>query len=149
MCSSDLEREAIDRAIEHDGSDNTVATQTCDQCGCLPVPMRCLVDQALASLRAPAQADHVGLDPAFINEDKLVGIEPGLFCDPLLARLRDIVAVLFGRVEGLFFSVRPRPDRVSDNRVKLDETWWVSRNQACSSDNVVSALAWICSRIAG
>lgn len=60
---------------------------------------------AAAPLCPPAQAGHVGLGPAFIDEDKSRRVEPALEPPPLLAGLQDIGAVLLAGAERLFLYV--------------------------------------------
>jgi hypothetical protein len=58
-----------------------------------------------APLRPPAQAGHVGLGPAFVDEDQPRRVEPALKPPPLLACLQDIGAVLLAGTERLFLYV--------------------------------------------
>ena len=57
--------------------------------------------------RAPAQTGHVGLRPAFVDEDKLCGIETTLVPTPLPAGFEDVGAVLLAGAERLFLYVSP------------------------------------------
>lgn len=58
-----------------------------------------------APLRPSAQAGHVGLGPAFINENEPRRVEPALEPTPFLARLQDVGAVLLAGAERLFLYV--------------------------------------------
>lgn len=72
------ERDPVDRAIEHEGSDNATAAQASQKGQRLPVTMRNLCDQRVSALAPAACARHVGLDPGFVDEDKPIRIKPML-----------------------------------------------------------------------
>src|SRR5919112_417342 len=96
----------IDRAVEHIGHADAGRSQSGDQRGQFPVPMRDGAPQPQAA-RAPAiAARHVRGGPGFVDEDQAIGIERRLAADEHAPGLGDIRAVLLGRVQGLFLSVR-------------------------------------------
>ena len=59
-----------------------------------------------AALRPPAQTGHVGLGPAFVDEDETRRVQSSLEPAPLPAGLQDIGAVLLAGAERLFLYVR-------------------------------------------
>lgn len=59
----------------------------------------------VAPLCPPAQTGHVGLGPAFVDEDESRRVEPALEPAPLLAGLQDVGAVLLAGTERLFLYV--------------------------------------------
>ena len=111
------------------------------------MPMGCLVDQPRALAGASAQPHHVGLEPvdrlrrSTINEDQRPRIQPERAIAPCQACLCDIGAVLFGGMQGLFFSVRPSRRKLLESRAELAQTWCVLKSQACNSASVASGRA--------
>src|ERR1700722_20386939 len=90
--------------------------------------MRSFIDQAFATPGASAKPDHVGFGRCFVNED-----EPPQLClpplsPPRLACHHDIRPILFGGVQRLFFNVRSSLPSVSQIRVVLASTPWVSNS---------------------
>ncbi len=73
-----------------------------------PVTMGKRRAAALSAHRTPAQACHLGRDPALVDEDQPRRVELGLALEPFYAALEDIFAALLGRVARLFLYVRPR-----------------------------------------
>ncbi len=101
------ERLAVHRAIQHPWSLDPVAAQAGNEGQGLPVAMGDCGDQPLALWRAPAQARHVGLHPAFIEEDQARRVEAGLRLAPFQPGLRDVGTLLFGCMGSLFLNVSP------------------------------------------
>ena len=64
----------VDGPIDHGGTPYSLDVQCRDQCGGLPVPVRGLVDQPLATRRASAKPGHVRLGPRFVDKDQSFGI---------------------------------------------------------------------------
>ena len=74
-------------------------------------------DQSFAARRATARPGHVGLGPALIDEHQLGRAQIGLFVPPFGARLGNVRAILFGRVERLFLlSARVPPASCTSDR---------------------------------
>jgi hypothetical protein len=100
-----LEGIAIDRAVEHEGSDHAARGQAGDESGCFPVAVRDADTQAFAAAAAAVGASHVGRSPGLVDEDRAFGIKIELTFEPGLAPLRDVGALLLGRVRRLFLRV--------------------------------------------
>src|ERR687893_792085 len=96
----------IDRAVEHIGHADAGRSQSGDQRGQFPVPMRDAAPQPQAARTPAIAARHVRGGPGFVDEDQAIGIEHRLAADEHAPGLGDIRAVLLGRVQALFLSVR-------------------------------------------
>jgi hypothetical protein len=95
-------RSARERPVDHHRCCDLVMAQGGDECGELPVAVRCLSDQSLAFRRAAAQARHVRAGAGFINENQSPRVDRGLLLSPFLTRCFDVFAVLFGGVQRFF-----------------------------------------------
>ena len=73
-----------------------------DEGRCHPMAMRRGGFEAAPARGAAIEPHHIGLCSGFINEDKMLRVQIGLARTPLLARLGDIGAVLFGGVQCFF-----------------------------------------------
>ncbi len=93
---------AIHRTVEDARRDDGVIAQSRNKRGYLPMAMRRVVDQPLALFAAPAQPRHLRAGSGFIDEDQLVGIEPGLRQPPRVTRTGYVLAVLFAGVQRFF-----------------------------------------------
>ncbi len=58
--------------------------------------------QTLPAWCPSAQTRHLGAGASLVDEDQALRVEIGLVLEPRLAPLRDVGAVLFGCVRGLF-----------------------------------------------
>ncbi len=98
-----VEQVSCDRAVDHQGSDQTLGPEGGDERGRHPVAVRDGFAESLAG-RAPAvEAGHVGFDPGFIEEHEAVGVQPDLLQGPKLRACgRDVRTVLLGRHERFF-----------------------------------------------
>ena len=103
---------AIDRAIEHQRSDHAVEPKPRQEGAGVPVTMRHSGQQALAAGTAATQPCHVCCGPGFVEEDQLLGVQPGLKLVPDPTSFGDISTLLLGRSERLFFHVSPRRSSV-------------------------------------
>ena len=63
--------------------------------------------EALPTPGTAPQASHVGLGPAFIEEDKPPRFDATLLAFPASARLAEVFAILLGGPERLFLYVSP------------------------------------------
>ena len=92
----------IDRSVEDARGGQTIATQSADkepapeliQGQGTPMAMRGEAAQALALATPSAQWRHVGLDPGFIDEEQLSGLEARLKGSPSLAPAGNVGAAL-------------------------------------------------------
>src|ERR1051326_1296100 len=73
--------------------------------------MRHAAEDALAARGTAMAPCHVGRNPGLVDEDQAVGLQEGLGGPPDDPRGSDIRPLLFGGMERLFFSVRPRLSR--------------------------------------
>lgn len=93
---------AIDRSVEDQRRNDMVVAQSGQEGQRLPMAMRHLVDQRLAS-RAPAVgAGHVGFDPGLVDEDQAGRIKPMLVASPSGAEPGDPVPILLARHQRFF-----------------------------------------------
>lgn len=98
----DAEDLTVDRFVDHKGRCDGVAAQGGDE-GCdLPVAMRHLADQALATRTAAAQARHIGRSAGLINEDQTARIKLPLLRLPAGAGARHVGAILLRGVNAFF-----------------------------------------------
>ena len=116
------EQLAVDRSIEHAGSDQAILAQTGDEGGGVPVPVRYRIDQPLARCRPAVEPDHVGLGPGLVDEDQPARVKRRLALTPFRTGLGDVRPILLGRPERLFFSVRPSSFNVCQISPTLAET---------------------------
>jgi hypothetical protein len=100
-----LEGVAVDRAIEHERRDHAARGQASDESRRFPMAVRDADTQAFAAAAAAVGPSHFGRSPSLVDEDQAFGIEIKLACEPGLAPLQDVGAVLLGRVRGLFLRV--------------------------------------------
>lgn len=84
--------------------------------------MRCAGPQPFTSRCPTVGANHVGLRPGLIDEDKLGRIEIELPLEPVLPLLQNVWPVLLGRVEGLFFRVMAW--RAKKRWIVPKPKWW-------------------------
>ena len=101
------ERRSVDRAVQHQRSNQAGCAQAGQEGGCVPMAVRDDADQALAPWCPAACAGHVGRGPGFIEEDKARWIESELARRPLSARFGGVLAPLFLGLQVLFLYVRP------------------------------------------
>ena len=92
----------IDRAVEHEGRNETVTAQTAEEGGGVPMTVWHGGDQALAAWGATMRARHVGGCPSFIEEDQPGWIKAWRQTGPGGARFGDVGAVLLGRAQAFF-----------------------------------------------
>ncbi len=90
------------RPLQDHGGGKAIDAQTGGEGGCLPMSMRDRGTAALATLRAAAQAGHLGRGSGFIDEHQPAGIEIGLLDEPSQPARRDVRSVLLGGVRGFF-----------------------------------------------
>lgn len=62
------------------------------------------LDESCSLEAAAVSARHVGLGPGLIQKDDLIGIELRLLFNPLTTLVGDVVALLLGRNQRLFFA---------------------------------------------
>src|SRR5690242_16730802 len=89
---------AVEGALEHTGHADAGRSQSGDQRGQLPVPMREGGPQPQAARASAIASRHVGGSPSFVEEDQAMGIERRLAANEHAPGLGDIRAVLLGRV---------------------------------------------------
>src|SRR5947209_7507658 len=70
------EARSIDRPVDHAGRCDAIVPRGRDEGQRLPMAMRDLVDQWLASFAPAMRAGHVGFCPGFIEKDQAPGISP-------------------------------------------------------------------------
>jgi hypothetical protein len=104
--------------------------------------------QRVGRVRPAHRPRHVGLDPGFVDEDQLGGIQLGLLVAPFAACRGNINTVLLGGAGRLFLRVRPSRASVSQIRPLLAETWCVCRSQTWNSPMVASGCFCTRARIA-
>ena len=96
------ETRGVHGPIEHAKRGDRNATQGADEGRCHPMAMRRGGFEAAPARGAAIEPHHIGLCSGFINEDKMLRVQIGLARTPLLARLGDIGAVLFGGEQCFF-----------------------------------------------
>jgi hypothetical protein len=92
----------IHRAIEQHRGVKPGQAQASDKCGGFPVAVRHAGAASFSARRPSAQARHLGVDAAFVDEDQPVRIEFDLGFEPGFARCGEVVALLLAGVGGLF-----------------------------------------------
>ena len=97
-----LEGFAIDRAVEHPGRIDPVASQGGEKRHRVPMAERRFRLQPLAARCPAAQGRHVGLGPGFIDEDQPGGINTALISLPLRPVPGDIRSVLLAGQHAFF-----------------------------------------------
>ena len=97
---------AVYSAVEHIGHADAGRSQSGNQGGQLPVTMRDGGPQPQAARTPAIAARHVRGGPGLVDEDQAIGIERRRAADEHAPGLGDIRAVLLGRVQALFLSVR-------------------------------------------
>src|SRR4030088_3048312 len=133
------ESRAVDRAIEHQRCDQPVVPQAAQERGGMPVSMRYGRDQPLTARCAAERARHVCRGPSLVEEAQPGGVELGLQRRPFASRLGNVLAVLLGRAEALFLSVRPNLANVCHITGWLTVTPCSRATQARNSAIVASA----------
>src|ERR687893_1794372 len=96
----------IDRAVEHIGHADPGRAQAGNKRGQLPVTMREGSPQPQTACTSAIAARHVRGGPGLVDEDQAVGVERRLAADEHAPGLGYVRAILLGRVQGLFLSVR-------------------------------------------
>jgi len=93
---------SIDRSVEEQRYDDAIMAQPGQEGQRLPMTVRHLVDQQLAS-RAPAMGTgHVGLDPGLVDEDQASRIKPMLMASPPGTEPGDLGPILLARHQRFF-----------------------------------------------
>lgn len=100
-----LEGVAVDRPVEHPGSDEAAEGQCAYEGRCLPVAMRNADPKPLTAPAATVPTSHVRGGPGLVDEDEALRIEVELALEPGLALPQDIRAVLLRGVRRLFLRV--------------------------------------------
>ena len=96
---------AVDRSIDQERRVDAVMTERGEESRCLPMAVRDLVDQPLASRRPSMGARHIGLGPGFVDEDQAGRIDPLLILAPLGAAAAYVRAILLARHQRLFLKL--------------------------------------------
>src|SRR5918997_699728 len=96
----------IYRALQHIGHADAGRSQSGDQGGQFPVPMRDGAPQPQAARAPTIAARQVRGGPGFVDEDQAIGIKRRLAAEEHAPGLGYIRTVLLGRVQALFLSVR-------------------------------------------
>lgn len=93
---------AVDRAIDHSRRVDPVMAKRCEEGQRLPVAVRHLGTQPLASPAATMGAHHVGLGPSLVDEDEATGVKPSLVALPARPAARDVAPILFAGQHAFF-----------------------------------------------
>lgn len=93
---------AVDWAVDDAGGVDPVMPESRDEGERLPVAIRNLGVETLASRRPTTQRRHVGLYPGLVNKDKPAGSDPSLMGLPALAFPGDVRPILLGRQNSFF-----------------------------------------------
>jgi hypothetical protein len=93
---------AIDWSIKDARRVDPVVPQGGKECKCLPMPVRRLSAQALASQSPAVGADHVGLGPSLIDEHEAGRINPSLVPFPACSSACDVGPVLLAGQQRFF-----------------------------------------------
>ena len=101
-----VETLAVDGTLEYVGHADPGRAQAGNKRGQLPVTMRHRSPQAQTASTSAIAARHVRGGPGLVDEDQAIGVERRLAADEHAPGLGDIGAVLLGRVQALFLSVR-------------------------------------------
>ena len=110
-------QESLDEGHEHFRVDSrikaarradSIYVQRCDRAEDFPVAMRCSAYYAPVARPSCIAPRHVGGSAKFINEHKLIQLDPRKALEPAGPRFFDIRTFLLGGMEGLFFKVNPR-----------------------------------------
>jgi len=89
---------AVNGALKHIGRADPGRSQSSHQGGQLPVTVRDTSPQPQTARTPAIAARHVRGGPGLVDEDQAIGVESGLAADEHAPGLRDIRAVLLGRV---------------------------------------------------
>ncbi len=102
-----LKSGAVHRPIQHHGRGQSAQAQAGDEGGCLPMSPGDRREQARAAPAAATEPGHVCLGAGLVNEDKTLGLEPGLPLAPVLTLSGNVGAILLRRPLGFFYSCNP------------------------------------------
>lgn len=98
----------VDWPVEHERRGQPVAPQGAQERGGVPVARGNASPTMHAFRGAAARGGHGGRGPGFIQKYQATDFQVRLFGRPSLPRLGYVRALLFGRMEGLFFRRNPR-----------------------------------------
>src|SRR5271155_4663635 len=93
---------AIDWTVKQPRSLDPIVAQRRQECGGVPVAMRDLADQALATRRPPTQRRHISLGPGLVDEDQTFSFDAVLILYPLHPPPRDVGSVPLASHYGFF-----------------------------------------------
>jgi hypothetical protein len=81
---------------------------------------------------------HPGVDPGLVEEDQAARVDPGQLGAPGRPRLGDIIPVLLGGPERLFFRAKPSPFSARQTAARLRRTPARSASRSAYSASVAS-----------
>ena len=93
---------AVHRSFDHEGSNQLVMAQACDEGDRLPMSMRRVIDQSLAAWATSSRSDHVGADRRLIEKHQSGCVEQALLADPTSTRSGYVGPILLAGVQGFF-----------------------------------------------
>ena len=93
---------SVDRPINDHRRDHSVVTQSGHEGDCLPMSVRNVTDQSLATQAASPQRDHIGAGRRLIDKHKPRRIKKTLLANPAPTRLRHVRAMSFGCPQAFF-----------------------------------------------
>lgn len=93
---------AIHRSVGDHRRDQAILTESPDEGGGGPVPMRCRGHAALPARGPAAPPRHIGGCRCFVNEDELFEVQLRLVFPPQTARLLHVGSILLAGVQGFF-----------------------------------------------
>ena len=106
-----LEGSRVDGPVDDTGSSEIIAAESGEEGTGLQVTVRHGTDRALSAQRPAISPRHIGLDPGLIDEDQMSGVQRWLILAPGGPRRGNVWAILFGGMERLFLSVRPKASK--------------------------------------
>jgi len=100
----DIREEAcrINRTVQHRGRVDAVVAQGGKKSERLPVALRRFGPQPFSLAAATVRADHIGLDPGFVDENQTLWIDFRLMSFPDISPSPDVDSVLFGGQNAFF-----------------------------------------------
>ena len=113
---------AVDRAIEHTGSNQAILAHTGDEGRGIPVPVRYSINQPTAHFGPAVEPGHIGFGPGLVDEDQPGWIKLRLAVTPFGSSRDNVRPILLTRPERLFFSVSPSSFNVCQISPTLAET---------------------------
>ncbi len=128
------------RGSDAHGRDHTAERERTDDGQPLPAPARDPADSPPPAWGAAVDPGHPGVAPALVEEDEAARIEAGQLLPPRRPRLGDVLPLLLGGPERLFFRAKPRPLSARQTEATLRRTPVRTASWSAYSASVASFL---------